>query len=186
MPGRDESFGGKGGIEPSITLCQPGAALGSELVILQPRFCEISESLEDDAVIELPCVPDQQFPISGFSFEIRAKGISYVVDATADIRSGDHIDQRARGVRYMYFDRTAPKRFQSEETFWLHVVQDENGTLDDHALFCETARSEDEGFIEELLGKFPMMGCRPAADVALIEERWYENPGICNQLFAAS
>jgi len=153
---------------------------------VQPGFCEISKALEDHTVIELHGVPDQQFTISGLSFEIRAKGISYVVDAPAHLGCGDHIDQRARGVRYMYFDRTAPKRFQSEETFWLHVVQYESGTLGDYAPFCETPRSEDEGFIEELLGKFPMMGGRPAADVALVEERWYENPGICDQLFAAS
>jgi hypothetical protein len=31
-----------------------------------------------------------------------------------------------------------------------------------------------------------MMGGGPAADVALIEERWYEDPGICDDLFAAS
>src|SRR5947199_8136913 len=132
-------------MEPSITLCQPGAALGGELVIVQPGFCEISEALEDHTAIDLHCVPDQPFTISGLSFEIRAKGISYVVDAPAHLGCGDHIDQRARGVRYMYFDRTAPKRFQSEETFWLHVVQYESGTLGDYAPFCETPRSEDEG-----------------------------------------
>jgi hypothetical protein len=31
-----------------------------------------------------------------------------------------------------------------------------------------------------------MMGGCPAANVALIEERWYENPGICDHLFATS
>src|SRR5437899_5701826 len=48
--------------------------------------------------------------------------------------------------------------------FRSHVVQYESGTLGDYAPFCETPRSEDEGFVEELLGKFPMMGGRPAAD----------------------
>ena len=96
-----------------------------------------------------------------------------MVDATARLGHGDHIDQRTRGVRYKHFYRTAPQRFRSEETFRLDVVQHENRTLGDHAFFCNTPCSEDQGFIEKLLGKFPMMSGRPAADVALIEERWY-------------
>ena len=153
---------------------------------MQVRFCKISEALEDYAVIKFLCVPDQQAPISSLRFEIRAQAVSYVVDATAHLGRGDHIDQRTRGVRYRHSDRTAPQRFQSEESFRLHVVQYENRTLGDHAFFCNTPCSEDEGLIEKLLGKFPMMGGRPAADVAFIEERWYEDPGVCDHLFAAS
>ena len=153
---------------------------------MQARVCKKSEALEDGAVVELLCVADQQIAVSGLAAEIRAQAISYVIDAAADLRRGDHIDQRARGVRYRHFGRAAPQRFQSEETFGLHVMQHENRTLGGHAFFGDTPRREDEGFIEELLGEFPMMGGRPAADVAFAEERWYEHPGICDHLFAAS
>ncbi len=153
---------------------------------MQARLCKISETLKDNAITKLLRVLDQQITISGLRCEIRAQAISYVVDATAHLGHGDHIDQRARGVRYRYLYRTAPQRFQSEVTFRLHGVQHEDRTLGDHTILCNTPRSEDQGLIEELLGEFPMMGGRPAADVALIEERWYEDPGICDHLFAAS
>jgi hypothetical protein len=65
-------------------------------------------------------------------------------------------------------------------------VQGKNRTLGDHAFFCNPSCREDKGLIEKLLGKFPMMSGGPAADVALIEERWYEDPGICDDLFAAT
>ena len=77
---------------------------------------------------------------------------------STSVRAGSEIDD---------LRRTAPQRFQSEEALRLHVVQHENRTLGDHALFCDPPRSEDEGFIEELFGEFPMMGGGPAADVAL-------------------
>jgi hypothetical protein len=153
---------------------------------VQARLCKISETLKDNTITKLLRVLDQQITISGLRCEIRAQAISYVVDATAHLWRGDHIDQRTRGVRYRHFDRTAPQRFQSEEPFRLHVAQHENRTLGDHAFFCNTPCSEDEGLIEKLLGKFPMMGGRPAADVAFIEERWCEDPGVCDHLFAAS
>jgi hypothetical protein len=109
---------------------------------MQSRFRKISETFENDAVLELPRVPDQQIAI-GLSLEIRAEGIGYVVYATAQLGCGDHIDQRARGVRYMYFDRTGPQRFQPEEAFLLHAVQDDNCALGDHALLFDSPRCKD-------------------------------------------
>jgi hypothetical protein len=58
-----------------------------------------------------------------------------------------------------------------------HVVQQENRALRGHTLLDNTARGKDEGFIEELLGEFPMMGGRPAADVALTEKRGTSTQG---------
>src|SRR5712692_6176847 len=70
------------------------------------------------------------------------------------------------------------------EPLGLYIVQKEACALRGYAPPDDAARRKHEGFIQELLGEFPMMGGRPAADVALIEERWYENPGIYEHLFA--
>jgi hypothetical protein len=152
---------------------------------VQARFCKISEALEDNAITKFLCVPDQQVAISSPGLEIRAEAIRYVVHPTAELRRCNHINERTLGVRYGHFDGTAPERFQSEETFRFHEVQHENCTLSDHAFFSKTPGSEDQGFIEKLLCKFPMMRGCPAADVGLIEERWNENPRIGDHLFAA-
>ena len=65
-------------------------------------------------------------------------------------------------------------------------MQQENSALRRDTLFDDATRCEDDGLVEKLLGEFPMMGGGPAADVAVIEERWYEDPGIGDDLFAAS
>ena len=62
--------------------------------------------------------------------------------------------------------------------------EQEDRALRRHAFLDDTARRENEGFIEELLGQFPVMRGRPAADIALAEERRDKHPGIGNDLFA--
>jgi hypothetical protein len=64
-------------------------------------------------------------------------------------------------------------------------MQEESCALCIHAFLRDSACRKDEDFIEELFGEFPMVGCRPTADVALIEKRWHKHPGVCDHLFAA-
>src|SRR5260370_40868864 len=51
-----------------------------------------------------------------------------------------------------------------------------------HTLLHDPARREDKRFIEKLLCKLPVMGRRPASDIAWAEQRGHEDPGIGHDL----
>ncbi len=127
---------------------------------------------------------NQQVSVGFLTVKICRYAICYVVNATAYLGGRDHVNQGARWVRYRDFDGTAPQRFQSKETSRFDSIQNENRALGIHARFCETSSCEDENLVKELLGQFPMMGCRPAANVAWIEEGWCEYPWIWEHLLA--
>ena len=153
---------------------------------MKSRVGKKSETLEDGAIVELLRVTDQQFAISRLAPEIVTQAIRHVIDAAPHIRCSDHIDKRARGVRDRDLGGAAPQSFQSEQASRFYIMQQECGALRGHMLQGDTARSKDEGLIEELLGEFPMMSGSPAADVALTKERRDKHPWICDDLFAAS
>src|ERR1700722_10293080 len=102
--------------------------------------------------------------------KICGQAVSHMIDAAAHLWHGDHIDKRARRVRYRDFRRSAPQGFQSEQTFALHAMEPKSDALRVYALLNHTSGREYQGFVEELLGEFPMVGGRPAADVAFAEE----------------
>src|ERR1700722_11914939 len=117
--------------------------------------------------------------------KICGQAVSHVIDAAADLWHGDHVDKRARRVRYRDLRRSVPQGFQSEQTFGFQAMELKNNARRCYSLLNDAAGSKYQGFVEELLGEFPMVGGCPAADVAFTEKCRDKHPGICNHLLAA-
>ena len=146
---------------------------------------EKAEALEDSAVAELVRVADQEIAVGGFAVKVILHAFGGMIDAAAGFRHGEEIDERAGGIGDGNRRRSAPERFQAEEAFDGNVVQNENDALRGRTFLDDAAGCENDGFVEKLLGQFPMVGGRPASDIALTKQGRDEHPGISHDLFVA-
>jgi len=140
-------FRGKRGIEPGITRFNRERHSAASLGIVQPRFRKITEALEDDAVSELPRVPDQQVTIkqSWFSrYALRLSATWSMPPPTSgaaiistSVRAGSDIDT---------FTEPRHRVFNPKKRFGFTLCNTKTAPWADHGAFLITRpRSEDQG-----------------------------------------
>jgi hypothetical protein len=165
-------------IEIGVALREARTASLSERPVMKARVGNKAEALENSAILELLRVPDQERAIAILAVEISGKAVSDVIDAAARIGHGEQIHNRSGRIGDGNFGRTAPFAFKAEQTFFRDVMKHEDCALGCHSPFDDAARCEDDGFVKKLLGQIPVMGGRPAPDIAFAEQRGHQHPRI--------
>ena len=117
-------------------------------------------------IAELNRVPDEEVAIEVAGRQVGGKAVGDMIDAASSIRHREHVNQRARSVGDVDSCGASPDRLKPVETLIACVVDEKNDALGCRALMRDTAGCKDERLVEELLGEIPVMGRRPASDVA--------------------
>ena len=177
---------GKVRVEVGIALCEPRTAGRCERLVMKARVGKKAETLENGTVLELLRVANHKRSIGVLTLEITGKAVSDMIDAATCVGHGEEIDNRACGIGDRNLSRAAPLIFKTEQTLFRNVMEQENGPLRGNALFGDAAGCEDDGFVEKLLGKIPVMGGCPTPNIAFAEQSGYQHPRVGQNLLVSS
>ena len=79
-------------------------------------FSQIASPFEHRAITEALCVSQQLVDVPIFAIEVRRQAVGNVLDASADLRVVEHIDDRPVHVRYGDLGASAPDRLRAQRS----------------------------------------------------------------------
>ena len=136
------------------------------------------EALEYSTVAEAHRVIDELLVIAIVASQIGCEAVGYMLDATADCRVVEHVDNRTVRVGNGHSSLMAPDILRAEDLPLIDVLQRKECSVPLLTFLTHGLCGHQEDILEDLFGQVPVLGCCAASDVGWCEECGNEHPWV--------